>query len=229
MSKNNFGGINGFQNNKVGSVVGYQRKGEQVYRGYRKNVANPNTQSQQRARGRFGTLSSFMRIMAVPVAYGYSLAVKGTVLTERNKAMKENFAALAGSGATPSIDYSKVKLSKGNLNMPMLGRLDLNTPNNIRIPVPSGVYDTYTCEQLILMCVAYCPSFNEILIEQANYSNAVTGASANISTPASWGGLEVYVWAYLGAFNGDIEDQTYGHIPARSVSDTVYVGSGELS
>lgn len=228
MSKNNFGGVNGFQNNKVGSVVGYQRKGEQVYRGYRKNVANPNTQPQQRARGRFGAMSSFLRLMAVPVAYGYGLAVKGTKYTERNMAMKNCWPALSGSGPIPTIDYSKIKLSKGNLNTPLIGRLDMSTANNVRIPIPSGVYDTYTREHMTLVCVVYCPAIEQIIVERENYANVVTGASANVQVPTAWNGLEVYVWVYLGALNGDIEDQMYGFIPNRSVSDTVFAGSGEI-
>ena len=123
MSKNTFGGVNGFQKNKVGSVVGYKFRGEQVYRGYQKNVANPRTVRQQKARIKFSEDSAIMRMARSAVNKGYMLAASGTRMSPRNMAMRDSHGAFSVSDQLEvTVAYNDLHFSKGNFDGLLVGR-----------------------------------------------------------------------------------------------------------
>lgn len=228
MSKNTFGGINGTQVNKVGSVVGYKFRGEQVYRGYQKKVANPRTTAQMLNRARFGSLSSFLREVSVPINWGYEKVAKGTKWSPRNFAYRTNYPVVF-PGSTDEVDLTRVIMSKGNLLNPQLGEADFSTARNVRIPITSSPYAAATNALIDFVIVVYAPELKEVVVGTSNLATDVQGLSANVSVPASFTGQTVLVWAFIRARQSDIEDPTYGLIEKLSVSDSVFLDAGEIS
>lgn len=225
MSKNTFGGINGTQVNKVGSVVGYKFRGEQVYRGYQKNVANPRTTSQVMFRERFGNLSEALRLFSVPVKMGFEKVAKGTKWSPRNYAYRVSYPQVFTAGSAV-LNFEEFVLSRGNVINPAFGQLDFSTAGNIRVPVTSSPYGTTTNGLLKVVLVAYNIEEKEVCFGMSSLATDVQGLSANLSVPSSWSGRAVLVWAFVVADASDIEDPTYGLIEKLSASDSVYLGSG---
>lgn len=227
MSKNTFGGVNGSQINKVGSVVGYKFRGIQVYRGHQANVANPRTVRQLTMRARFALLSVFQRTMAPVINLGFAKSAKGTLRSPRNLAFHENYAAVSGTAESPVIDYSNVKLASGNISNPIYGRINTTTPNEVSVKVSGNPYDSTVAENLDVMLVVYCPSLGQMRMSSDTLSNVLTSTAIAVSTPAEWNGLMVHAWAFVRVANS-YESPTYGNFELGAVSTSNYAGSGEI-
>lgn len=228
MSKNTFGGINGFQKNKIGSVVGYKFRGEQVYRGYQKNVANPRTSKQVNARKDFGETSSLMRLFSRAIVDGLTKAAAGTMLSPRNLAMRLNKDVVTVNPASgiSNVDYTKVVLAKGNLLAPTFGRIDLSTPQTIIIPVtdtpyqlPADMRQFYGMEFVVI-----CPTLKRVL-RSSKGLNDINNGNVDVEIPSSFNGLEVSVYGFARWNGEDVPEYVIGK---GDVSDSQYLGTGEV-
>lgn len=228
MSKNTFGGINGFQKNKIGSVVGYKFRGEQVYRGYQKNVANPRTTKQVNARKDFGETSSLMRLFSRPIVDGLTKAAAGTMLSPRNLAMRLNKELVTVNPASgiSTTDYTKLVLAKGNLLAPVFGRIDLTTPQTVTIPVSDLPYTlTAELQELYGMeFVVVCPTLKRVVRSVKHISDINTG-NVSVAIPSSFNGLDVWVYGFARWFG---EDEAEYVIGKGDVSDSKFIGTGEV-
>jgi hypothetical protein len=100
-------------------------------------VNNPRTPAQQRNRGRFTLMGRFLSTQSRLVRIGWKAVAQNT--TAFNEAMRYNLAeAIAGEHPDQFIDFSKVKLSSGQLPVPAnlqaiaasAGSLNLSWENN---------------------------------------------------------------------------------------------------
>lgn len=228
MSKNTFGGINGSQKNKVGSVVGYKFRGEQVYRGYQKNVANPRTTAQVNNRTRFAKLSSFARVLSVPINIGYAMSAKGTMMTPRNMQMSENKGRFDVGG---NMDYMRVTIAKGNLLRPAVRFSTPGEAYQVTLAVNNSPYATgsnSTTDKLRIYYVVFCPSMGGVVVANQNLQSTITTGSITVTCPESWLGEFVKTWMFVCAKDDDIEDENYGFIARGTCSDSIYTGEIEV-
>lgn len=228
MSKNTFGGINGYQVNKVGSVVGYKFRGEQVYRGYQKNVANPRTTAQVRNRTKFSNLSTLLRQMSTVIRAGYFTNAKGTKWSQRNLAYKTNYPLVYESAASITPDYSHMYVSKGNLSNVVFGRLDFTDPSGVSVAVSGVPYEGSVASSMEVWFVLYSPTLKAVLVKQVQMSTAGTAGTISIEVPTAWLGLEVHAWGFVQYVGASVEDADYGTLVQSSTSDSQYLGTGEI-
>lgn len=99
--------ILGKMTGKVGNIVLTSVGGEVVGREYNPNVANPNTQPQQKTRGKFKLASQLSATMAPVIA----IKKEGNV-SARNLFVKENFPAIRYSQGVADINLNVVQLTK---------------------------------------------------------------------------------------------------------------------
>lgn len=107
--------LGGFQG-KVGTVVGSTWKGQSVMRSVAASVKNPNTPAQQAQRMRFGLAGSVVYANMDLIRVGYRALTRD--MTAANAAMSEVLSqAITGEYPDIVLDYAKVRLSKGKLEM----------------------------------------------------------------------------------------------------------------
>ncbi len=110
-------GILGFFRGKVGRVIGSVVRGVHYMKGLGDvRVDNPS-QAQLDQRLKFALMRSFLQPLQGLIKTGFAAGKTG--LTSMNKAMAANLnEAIQGVSPNFSIDYSKIKYSKGGLTKP---------------------------------------------------------------------------------------------------------------
>ncbi|MBU1369203.1 MAG: hypothetical protein KJ578_07180 [Bacteroidetes bacterium] len=110
-------GVHGGFKGRVGNIVGSNWKGTGVMRIRPASVSNPRTDLQQNVRTRFALMGHFLSTQRALVRIGWRAMVSNT--TPHNEAMRYNLAnAISGEYPDLFIDFSKVKLSVGELYVP---------------------------------------------------------------------------------------------------------------
>lgn len=109
------GALGGFKG-RVGNIVGSKWKGQSIMRARPDGVSNPRTDLQQNTRMRFALMGHFLSTQRELVRIGFRTVVSTT--TTHNEAMRYNLAhAIGGEFPELFIDFSKVKLSFGDLSV----------------------------------------------------------------------------------------------------------------
>lgn len=213
MSKNTFGGINGYQKNKVGSVVGYKFRGEQVYRGYQKNVANPRTTAQVATRNRFAAVSDMIRDYAGVFNVGFANVAKGTMRSPRNAAFKANYhEVLPPTGTNISLD--KIIFAVGGSNMVGFGRpsasLETISVSATNFVFSSGVGDPVFAAKLDIWLVGVSEDNNRYWAQRVHFTTGTIGQAEQLllACPGMGEGESVHVYAFA-VWSG--EDATFSN------------------
>ena len=107
-------GILGGFNGKVGTVVGSSWKGTAYMRGRAQHIKNPRTAGQIYQRNAMKAIALALR----PIASTLSITFKNSAqkMSGYNKAVSINYKeAVENVGGVPTVNYSKLILSKGNI------------------------------------------------------------------------------------------------------------------
>jgi hypothetical protein len=107
-------GILGGFNGKVGTVVGSSWKGTAYMRGRAQHIKNPRTAGQIYQRNAMKAIALALR----PIASTLSITFKNSAqkMSGYNKAVSINYKeAVENVGGVPTVNYSRLILSKGNL------------------------------------------------------------------------------------------------------------------
>jgi len=109
-----FGGFTG----KIGNVEGFIRNGNAYVRPARRKSNKPPTEKQLAARMRLKVVNSFINRMTPFVGVGFALASKGQTASANNLAKGYQLNhALTGDYPNIRIDYSKVSLCRGDMQI----------------------------------------------------------------------------------------------------------------
>lgn len=109
------GGIFGNFHGRIGNTVYYVRNGKQLARKLGK-IEKPATKAQLTCRQRLKVLSVFFKPVKAFINLGFAKLVAGTPAFAYNAAVKYNLEqATVGEYPDVQLDYSKIRVSKGNL------------------------------------------------------------------------------------------------------------------
>ena len=132
MAKIEMGILGGFSG-RVGTVVGYYRRGGWYVRAYQPNIKDRRSEAQLQQRGRFKAMIQFASQATPVLRVGLRDAARAAGLTEGNLFLKENHARFSGSTSHASctsctsltsstsftggsgIDFAGLRFSKGSL------------------------------------------------------------------------------------------------------------------
>jgi hypothetical protein len=213
-------GIYGAFNGRVGNVIGSTWKGTQVLRIRPASVANPQTDAQMETRKRFAMLGRFLSTQREAVNIGFSAQSVG--MSPVNAALSENFRQ-AFTGAYPDllIDFSQVKLSKGELLFPQ---------NFVAAAAPGALINLSwlgtgenfgSTDQDSLIVGVFDPTNERGMVFNAFFRrNEATGV---LALPDYWVGRTFEVMAFFKSSKNPSDIK-----PGYNVSDTVYGGSVTL-
>ena len=198
MAKIAMGILGGFSG-KVGTVVGSIWKGIATIRAYVANVTNPKTPAQLDQRAQFSLIGGFLRPLTSFLRIGFkSMANK---MTAYNAAMSYNLDnAIMGLYPDYAIDYSMVKVSRGNLPGAYNAGTTSTVPAEIDFTWEDNSWDAGAVAEDKAMLVVYNPSKG--LSVSVIGGNARDAGSQLITLPTVFSGDEVQ--CYLSFANGSV-------------------------
>ncbi|WGQ08118.1 DUF6266 family protein [Pedobacter gandavensis] len=203
-------GLHGWPSGKIGRVVYYELNGQPVMRG----IGKPGKPSlkQQANHQSMAVTTRFLSHLNDFIKNGFELETRGTIRNQHNLAVsqiKKN--ALQGTYPNISIDYEKVRLSKGTLLNPKDLRME-KTASGLQISWdPAYSYGTGVQYDDTLQLAVCFPATGKKQIE-LNFAKRKDGtAFLPLCEYELSQSMEVYL--FLRAANHD------------SVSDTVYLGN----
>ena len=204
---------------KVGEVVGSKGKKSMILRAYQPDVKQANTVPQVKARVKFLTLTALSKITR-KVQYGLTpyAASKGLTLSNAFSMLNANAVSVLDPDPTAnpprtdyagSIDWSKVRISQGDVTNVLFRRPDLTTPQEVSCDFSDGELDNMpdpaaTTRRVVLAVV--CPQLSACHISQPVKSNV---GSVTCVVPANWNGLNVEIYGFVMDFNTAEEAVAY--------------------
>jgi len=214
-------GVHGDFSGRVGNIVGSSWKGRSVMKIRPAKVNNPRTLAQQANRGRFSLMGRFLSTQSRLIRIGWNAVAQNT--TAFNEAMRYNLAeAIGGEHPNLFIDFSKVKLSHGQLPVPAnlqvtaasAQNLNLVWENNSNQPLANG-------SDLLMVGL-----FDQESGEGYTFAGGFTREqeSAQLTLPDNWKNRTVEVFVFIVSTLGIGSLNSTEHI-----SPTIYGGSVVLT
>lgn len=199
-------GILGGFSGKVGTVVGAIWKGIATMRAYSPNVTNPNSLAQQEQRAKFSLIVSFLRPFTSVLRFLFRDSAQK--MTAFNAALKYNIG-VAIKGAYPAfeIDYTKVILSKGNLEGALNPVASSDVPATIKVNWADNTSEGNASADDNAVIIAYHPVLKK---QVTTIVGTRVAGTANVVAPDAWSGSEVEVYfAFTNASNDELSDSVY--------------------
>ena len=204
--------------NTVGARWRKNRDVVKFWKGAKKGRTLPLSMKKQIAR--MTALGELSCILYPAYMLGMGKFAKRRQMSENNLFVKENMPAVsADSSLAVSIDFAKIKLSKGHLPMVLFSQADFSTPQTVKISFGSAAGVEGASEEDKVYAAVYCPTSGGLVL-----SRPVTRDSDGIrvTLPDDWNGLEVKVWGW--AIGDQPNDRNDGE-----ASDCTFLGSGTVN
>jgi hypothetical protein len=163
---------NGF-NGTIGMLEGYTRNGQWIVRARRAKSSKPPTDRQLAVREKMKLVNNLLRCCAEFVNIGYAEAAHNKTYLPYNAAVSYHLKhAVYGNYPDIKIDYTKVKLSQGNISLEELHIFTSLDNNVITINwIPVTIYPRSTDH---IMVLAYAPATNQTVFNLCG-AKAVAG------------------------------------------------------
>lgn len=209
-------GILGAYRNKVGTVVGRIWRGKDVVAAMPKSMHNPNTDPQKKIRSRFAVIGR----LAASLLNALNIGLHNIYMKRQSTAIGEfvrlNWDAVTEAGGTVTIDYSSLKVARGNLVGVMFGTADFDTPQQVEVSFESNEEADGTSLDDKVYMIVYCPDVDAAILSAPVKRSA---HSVSLMVPAYWGGMTVHMWGFT---VGD------GMTNKGKISNSTYIGSGNI-
>lgn len=213
-------GILGGLSGKVGTVVGSSWKGIHYLRSLPSNVSNPRTPGQLHNRKKMDLLVKFLKACINLIRLGFgAFAVKKSAF---NAATSFNYRnAFTGTFPNPELDFSRVMVSRGNLQPAQNASADSELPGRVSvtweiIPGEPNANETDTAMVLI-----FNPATGTS-VQQLEAAERSDGG-ADIDVPVAWQGDMVHCYV---AFQD--RSRISGKQASDFISDSAYAGEVEV-
>lgn len=184
-------GILGGFSGKVGPVIGSSWKGKAVMKAVALSYNDRNSEAQQQQRAKFALIGKLLSKINGFINFGF--AKKAVGITAPNAAMRANLdEAISGTWPNYNVDYSKVAVSAGNVDLPYNATATASgTDLSVSWADNSGRGNAQADDQAMILV------FNTDKNE-ASYTTAAatrTTRAATLTLPSAWGGdnVEVYL------------------------------------
>lgn len=209
--------------NKLGNQVTYVTYGVQRWRRYVEKPKDPKTAAQQLMRAKMAMVSTLAARFRPAIMLGLYKAgydKKRSAYAEFNAL---NYSHISGlTPETLEVSLPALEVSKGNVPVVMVGgSLNVSTPNKVEVTITDGLINNTGADASDeVYAFAYVPAARSGKLSSGPIHR--TDAKVAIENlPASWSGLDVYVYLFVVGGNNNIH--------AGYSSNTVYCGSSELA
>lgn len=188
------GGVLGGFRKKTGSVVGAYHRGQDTIRGLPRKSNKVATQAQKDQRLRFGLVIGFLSRIDSLIDVGYALS-GSKITTPLNEASRYHLkTAVMGVSPNFTFDFTKLRFSNGNLEMPMT--MDVESAvgtNKLKFSWEHDQDDDKRIDGTDLVTVlVYNPVKDKIVYKRNAVARSVKTYS--LSLPADFGSDEVHCY-----------------------------------
>lgn len=191
----------------TGGVVGFSVRGHHYTRSLAESVRNPRTEAQLEARAKFAFVSEAVSTMAPAYLDGY-LHYNATLNQRANLTRQVYSQAVTGNRTDGySLDYSKVKMSRGNLVNPYNvtaaatgGTVTVTWSDN------SGVGNALATDKANIL--VYNASRKESVYKAA--ASARQAEEATAAYPTAWTGDTLYIYVWFSNGSAESESKALG-------------------
>ncbi len=195
-------GIMGPFNGKVGTVVGYMWNGKPCMRAYKRHVANPKTAAQQEHRALFKQEVQLAAKMRWAVTTTLTEAARAAGMTSYNLFVKVNQEAFGSEGGRLSVDYSRLRLSLGEVGQVELRGMEWTADNVLTVNYRQGGGSGYDHVYLYV----YVPELETGFLSAPAYRRDRRMA---IALPDSYAGHEAVVYLMVRRDDGCWSDSLF--------------------
>ena len=209
MAKINWGITSGFVG-KLGNVVGFNWKGQNVQRSHTVNGRKSQTKEQSLQRARFALITHAAGDLYEAIYAGFRAEARNRRTTQNGLFVRENMANVLGDAPELlSLDYEHLKLSFGKL--PGVELADVAVTGNVLSASieEANMDDHRASEKDHVYLVAYCPEVNNSKCMAVGKRNEEGELSLTMS--AKWAGKRIYAYAFViggASFNEGVASQT---------------------
>ena len=209
MAKINWGITSGFVG-KLGNVVGFNWKGQNVQRSHTVNGRKSQTKEQSLQRARFALITHAAGDLYEAIYAGFRAEARNRRTTQNGLFVKENMQNVIGDAPELlSLDYEHLKLSFGKL--PGVELADVAVTGNVLSASieEANMDDHRASEKDHVYLVAYCPEVNNSKCMAVGKRNEEGELSLTMS--AKWAGKRIYAYAFViggASYNEGVASQT---------------------
>jgi hypothetical protein len=225
MAKQNYG-INDGYRGTVGTVIGYQWRGQWCLRARPRFVRNPKTEEQKMVRTRFGAINKLARALSSAINAGYGYKADNEHTTTRGLFVRENWECVSvrkvDGKLQAEFDYEGLVVSEGAVPGVGFGA-PAKAEGKVTVPVTDSMVG--------VGCALETDEVNVIMYNKSKdvsvTAKAVrTAESVVVEHPGSWTGDEVELYGFV---TTTVDEATYveaysGNVYPKMASKSSYIG-----
>ena len=209
MAKQNYG-INDGYRGTVGTVIGYQWRGQWCLRSRPRHVRNPRTPRQMAARGLFSLVSQLAARMRSALRLGMRTEALKIHHTDCNHFMSLNAPCFSLSDNRLQVDYANLLVAVGPVAPVGFAAPSAGT-SLITVPFERNPLHLCSSGDDEVYLYAYCPEAGEGVLSMPATRRS---KSVRITLPERWQGMAVHLYGFVTDYKG-------------RASETVYIGALE--
>ena len=205
MAKQRFG-INDGYRGSVGTVIGYQWRGQWCLRARPRMVHNPRTERQQQNRQLFKAVWSFATHLRMPLRTSLRQTAMDSHMTECNRFMHINKGsfALDGEGRL-TVDYESLAISEGPV-APIGFEEPVVVGGAVTIPFEKNPLHIRANGDDEVYLLALCPDLEDHRLSAPVYRR---NKSISITLPEQWQGHEMHLYGFVTDYAGRSSESIY--------------------
>ena len=195
MAKINWGITSGFIG-KLGNVVGFNWKGENIQRAHTVNGRKSQTKEQSLQRARFALITHAGGDLYEAIYSGYRFVARSRRTTQNGLFVRENMKNVIGDvPELLNLDYENLQLSQGNLLGVEFGEAAVNG-NVLSVSIAeANLDDRRVAENDHVYLVAYCPELHNSKCVAVGTRDEEGELSLTMS--AKWAGKRIYAYGFV--------------------------------
>ena len=211
-------GINGGFNGKVGTVVGYQWRGEWVMRALPHDFHDAKTERQLGQRGRFKASVGFAARLRDILVLGLKQSATKAHKTEYNYFQMINNDCLAWDGESLAVDYPNLRVSEGPVAPVAFTRVE-RMENELVVEFEKNP-EHRNCNSNDKVYVAVVNAVRcEAVLSLPMYRRM---RSVAVQLPSHWEGEEVHLYGFVQDLAGRASKSAYIDVESEGVSDEIF-------
>ena len=195
MAKINWGITSGFIG-KLGNVVGFNWKGENIQRAHTVNGRKSQTKEQSLQRARFALITHAGGDLYEAIYSGYRFVARSRRTTQNGLFVRENMKNVIGDvPELLNLDYENLQLSQGNLLGVEFGEAAVNG-NVLSVSIAeANLDDRRVAENDHVYLVVYCPELHNSKCVAVGTRDEEGELSLTMS--AKWAGKRIYAYGFV--------------------------------
>lgn len=205
MAKQN-NGINGGYQGTVGTVVGYNWRGQWCTRARPRKVKNPKTAPQEDHRGWFTAAVRLASYMKTALRQGLHYSSLAQHMTEGNYFIRLNRPHFGWQDGVLTVDYGSLAVAEGPVTSVHFGAVETAEAGTVSVPFDTDPADGHSSCYDTVYLYAYCPEAKQGVLAPPVYRPA---DCVTLAKPRLWADAAMQLYGWVQDIDGRCSPSTY--------------------